>query len=323
MFRFGPIGDFLRWLLDLIYRVVPNYGWAILVFVCLIRLCLLPLDIRSRRGMKRMQDVQPQIDYIQKKYAQDKERLNQKMADLYKKEKISPLSGCLPMLIQLPILFAMFAVMREVTNEKTVDMILQIKAALEAGNLDFRPTFESFFWIRNIFQPDSFMSTVVPVFGDTLPGVGAFGVLTQEMIDEARAFLSTELYADWASAFGNSVIYGSPMLLWRISILQVFNGLFILPVLSAVTQFISSKFMNQNTASASEQQKSTNQLMKWFFPLFSLWICSSSNAGFALYWVAANVIQVLQQLVVNKWIDYSDAKKKTLTNEEAGKNEIH
>ena len=317
--RFGFIGDLLRWLLDLIYGVIPNYGVAILIFVFIIRMCILPLDVKSRRGMKRMQEVQPKIDEINKKYAKDKERLNQKMSDLYKKEKVSPMSGCLPMLLTFPILFAMFAVMREVANEKTVEMILSIKAALEAGNLEYQPVLEGFLWIKNVFQPDSFMSTVVPAASaDAMLGVSAFGALTQEMIDEAKAFLVTEQYANWASAYGNGTIYSAPLLMWTISIPKNFNGLFVLPLLSAATQFLAAKFMNTNTPQPNNQQQNSNQqMMKWMFPLFSLWICASSNAGFALYWVAANIIQVIQQLVINKWIDYSDSKKKLI--EEAGK----
>ena len=319
--RFGFIGDILRWLLDLIYGMIPNYGVAILIFVFIIRMCILPLDIKSRRGMKRMQEVQPKIDELNKKYAKDKERLNQKMSDLYKKEKISPMSGCLPMLLSMPILFAMFAVMREVANEKTVDMILGVKAALEAGNLDYKPMLEGFLWIKNVFQPDSFMSTVVPAASEqAMLGVTAFGALTQEMIDEAKAFLMTEQYANWAAAYGNNAMYSAPLLMWTIAIPQSFNGLFVLPVLSALTQFLATKFMNTNTpqpTAANPQQQSNQAMMKWFFPLFSLWICATSNAGFALYWVAANIIQVIQQLVINKWIDYSDSKKKLI--EEAGK----
>ena len=317
--RFGFIGDILRWLLDLIYGMIPNYGVAIVIFVLIIRMCLLPLDVKSRRGMKRMQEVQPRIDEINKKYAKDKERLNQKMSDLYKKEKISPLSGCLPMLLTFPILFAMFAVMREVANEKTVEMILGVKAALEAGNMEYRPVLEGFLWIKNVFQPDSFMSTVVPAASaDAMLGVSAFGALTQEMIDEAKAFLVTEQYANWAAAYGNISVYSAPLLMWTISIPQSFNGLFILPVLSAATQFLASKFMGTNTPQPADQKQNSNQqMMKWMFPLFSLWICASSNAGFALYWVFANIIQVIQQLVINKWIDYSDSKKKLI--EEAGK----
>jgi membrane protein insertase Oxa1/YidC/SpoIIIJ len=225
------------------------------------------------------------------------------------------------MLLSMPILFAMFAVMREVANEKTVDMILGVKAALEAGNLDYKPMLEGFLWIKNVFQPDSFMSTVVPAASEqAMLGVTAFGALTQEMIDEAKAFLMTEQYANWAAAYGNNAMYSAPLLMWRITIPQSFNGLFVLPILSALTQFVATKFMNTNTpqpTAANPQQQSNQAMMKWFFPLFSLWICATSNAGFALYWVAANIIQVIQQLVINKWIDYSDSKKKLI--EEAGK----
>ena len=319
--RFGFIGDILRWLLDLIYGIIPNYGVAILIFVLIIRLCILPLDIKSRRSMKRMQDVQPKLDELNKKYAKDKERLNQKTADLYKKEKINPMSGCLPMLLTFPILFAMFAVMREVANEKTVEMVLNIKTALEAGNMSYEPALEGFLWIKNVFQPDSFMSTVVPAASENaLAAVTAYGSLTQAMIDEAKAFLTTDLYANWAAAYGNSITYSAPLLMWTISIPQKFNGLFLLPVLSALTQFLASKFMNTSAPASSKdnpQQNANQTMMKWFFPLFSLWICATSNAGFALYWVFANAIQVIQQLVINKWLDYSDKKKKLI--EEAGK----
>ena len=317
--RFGFIGDILRWLLDLIYSIIPNYGVAILIFVLIIRVCLMPLEVKSRRGMKRMQEFQPKIDELNKKYANDKERLNQKMSDLYKKEKISPMSGCLPMLLTFPILFAMFAVMREVANEKTVEMILNIKAALTAGNTEYQPVLEGFLWIKNVFQPDSFMSTVVPAANEqAMMGVTAFGALTQEMIDEAKAFLLTAEYADWAAAYGNSTVYSAPMLMWTISVPKNFNGWFVLPVLSALTQFVATQLMNTtNPTPSNSQQNSSQQMMKWFFPLFSLWICATSNAGFALYWVFANIIQVIQQLVINKWIDYSDSKKKLI--EEAGK----
>ena len=317
--RFGFIGDILRWLLDLIYSIVPNYGVAILIFVLIIRVCIMPLEVKSRRGMKRMQEFQPKIDELNKKYANDKERLNQKMSDLYKKEKISPMSGCLPMLLTFPILFAMFAVMREVANEKTVEMILNIKAALTAGNTEYQPVLEGFLWIKNVFQPDSFMSTVVPAANEqAMMGVTAFGALTQEMIDEAKAFLLTPEYAEWAAAYGNSTVYSAPMLMWTISNPKNFNGWFLLPVLSAVTQFVASQLMNTtNPTPSNSQQNSTQQMMKWFFPLFSLWICATSNAGFALYWVFANIIQVFQQIAINKWISYTDSKKKLI--EEAGK----
>ncbi len=311
--RLGFIGDILRWALDLIYSLVGNYGWAVLIFTLLIRLVLMPLDIKSRRSMKAMQNVQPKIDELNKKYANDKDKLNQKMADLYKKEKINPLSGCLPMLIQLPILFAMFAVMREVANEETIQMILEIKQNILAGVSNYQPKLQSLLWIKNVFQPDSFMSTVVPAAGSALAEITkGSGQVTMEMIEEAKAFLQTNEYSTWAAAYGNAVAYSAPLLMWTISIPTKFNGLFILPVLSAVSQFFTSKFMNAGQQSSNPQQNANTKFMQWFFPLFSLWICASSNAAFALYWVFINVFQIVQQIIIGKLIDRSENKKKLI-----------
>ena len=308
--RFGPIGDLLRWILDLIYSLVGNYGWSVLVFTLFIRLCLMPLDIKSRQSMKRMSAIQPQLDALNKKYANDKEKLNKKTQELYQKAKINPLSGCLPLLIQMPILFAMFVVMREIANEETVSMILNIKESLAAGVTDFRPQLQGVMWIKNVFQPDSFTSTVVPAAGDTLSYITrASGQMTMEMLEEAREFLATDAYRVWADAYGNAVVYSAPLLFWTINVPTVFNGLFILPVLSAVSQFISSKYMNAANQQTSSQQNSSSALMKWFFPIFSLWICATSTAAFALYWVFVNIFQILQQFIIGKLIDRSEAQK--------------
>ena len=311
--RFGPIGDILRWMLDQIYALTGNYGWAVLVFTLVIRLLLLPLDIKSRKSMKRMQAVQPLADELNKKYANDKEKLQRKMSELYKKEKVSPLSGCLPMLIQFPILFAMFAVMREIANEETVSMILSIKEGIESGVENFMPQLQGLLWIKNVFQPDSFMATVFPPAGDTLAIITkASGSMTMEMVDAAKAFLATDAYAAWAEAMGNAVVYKAPMLMWTITIPKVFNGFFILPILSCVTQFISSKFMDTNQGQQAQQpnQKSSQAMMKYFFPLISLWICATSNAAFALYWSFVNVLQIGQTYIINLILDRSNNKKK-------------
>lgn len=311
MFRFGPIGDLLRWILELIYRVIPNYGWAVIVFTLLIRILLLPFDIKSKRSMKRTAAIQPQLDALNKKYANDREKLAQKQQELYRREKINPLSGCLPMLLSMLILFPMFYVMREISDEEIITQVLSIKEALDSGVQGFKPALQPFLWIKNVFQPDSFMSTVLPADSTVLQTITkASGAITAEMIETAKTFLDSEAYQSWALANGNEIVYTGMMLFWTIKIPKVMNGLFILPVLSAVSQFLSSKIMNAGQSGAqNEQAAATNKMMKWFFPLFSLWICASSTAGFALYWVASNLIQMIEQFLLGKWIDHSDKKK--------------
>ena len=314
MFRFGFIGDILRWILDNVYHVIPNYGWAVIVFTLIMRLILMPLDIKSKQSMKRMNDVKPQLDAINKKYAKDKEKLNQKTQELYKKEKINPLAGCLPMLIQLPFMFAMYAIMREVAGEQLVKLVLDIKTALDSGVANYQPAFQSFFWIKNVFQPDSFMATVVPAFKDPLGAIGATALLSSDQLNAAKAFLATDQYANWAAAFGNApwytstpiILFGSITIPWKI------NGLFILPLVAAVSQYFSTQLMTAGTPQqpAADGKPNTNQFMKYFFPLFSIWICATSNAGFALYWVSLNLIQLAQQFFINRWFKYKDAQNK-------------
>ena len=220
------------------------------------------------------------------------------------------MSGCLPMLLSMLILFPMFYVMREISDEEIVYQVLSIKEALEAGIQDFKPVLQPFLWIKNVFQPDSFMSTVLPADSNTLATITkASGQVTTEMIEAAKAFLDSETYQTWALANGNDVVYTGMMLFWTIKIPKVFNGLFILPVLSAASQFFSSKLLNAGQKPQNEQAQSTNKMMQWFFPLFSLWICATSTAGFALYWVASNLIQIVEQYLLGKWIDYSEKKK--------------
>lgn len=318
MFRFGPIGDVLRWILELIYQVIPNYGWAVIVFTLLIRVLLLPFDIKSKRSMKRTAAIQPQLDALNKKYANDREKLAQKQQELYRREKINPLSGCLPVLLSMLILFPMFYVMREISDEEIITQVLSIKEALDAGIQDFKPVLQPFLWIKNVFQPDSFMATVLPADSSALATITkASGTVTTEMIDTAKAFLDSEAYQAWALANGNETVYTGMMLFWTIRIPKVMNGLFILPVLSAVSQFLSSKLMNAGQSAQNEQAAATNKMMKWFFPLFSLWICASSTAGFALYWVASNLIQMIEQFLLGKWIDHSEMKKKNELSKEA------
>ena len=118
--------QFLADILGGINSVLGNYGWSIMVFTLLIRLVLMPFDYKSRVSMRRMSDLQPQIAVLQKKYAKDQAKLNQKTSELYKKERINPLSGCLPLLLSYPILIAMFTAMRSFANQQVVKQILEI-----------------------------------------------------------------------------------------------------------------------------------------------------------------------------------------------------
>ena len=98
------MNDFLFNILQWIQSWVGSYGWSMVVFTIMIRLVLTPLDLKSRASMRKTTKLQPQLQALQKKYANDKEKLNAKTAELYKKEHVNPMSSCLPLLLTWPIL---------------------------------------------------------------------------------------------------------------------------------------------------------------------------------------------------------------------------
>ena len=102
-----PIGYILGW----IYEIIPNYGWALIVFTFVVKLLLLPLGLKQQKSMTKMQAMQPKIAALQEKYKNDQQKLSQETMKLYKEYNISPMGGCLPMLIQLPVLFALYRVL--------------------------------------------------------------------------------------------------------------------------------------------------------------------------------------------------------------------
>jgi YidC/Oxa1 family membrane protein insertase len=104
--------DSLGAVIAFFYRLIPNYGVAIILFTLAIRVVLLPLGIKQIRSMQSMQAIQPKVKALQQKYKGNRQKLNEEMMALYKEHGVNPLSGCLPMLAQFPVLIALFAVLR-------------------------------------------------------------------------------------------------------------------------------------------------------------------------------------------------------------------
>ena len=312
------MNDFLVAILNGINSVIHNYGWSMVVFTLLIKLILLPLDYKSRKSMRRMTKLQPQIAKLQKKYANDKEKLNQKTAELYRREGINPMSGCLPMLVSMVILFIMFAAMRTVAN---TEMASQALGLLTTGT----QTNESWLWIKNIWMPDSPFNPVIADSANLRIIPADIWAKVFASLDPASVTALAQYGIDAATISGETVfaalqtlpIYTQETQLWatmpqlnllivNLSIYAHNNGWFILPILAAVTQYLMTLSQPQPAADPNNPAASTNKFMKYFFPLFSLWICSSYNAIFALYWVVSNVFAWVQGLVMNKMFEKMD-----------------
>lgn len=108
---FHAIAAPMFWLLNWFHKLVANWGWAIILLTILIKLVFFPLNAAAARSMGKMKLVAPKLKEIQERYAGDRQKLNQAMMELYKKEKINPLGGCLPILVQIPVFIALYWVL--------------------------------------------------------------------------------------------------------------------------------------------------------------------------------------------------------------------
>ncbi|MDR1598879.1 MAG: YidC/Oxa1 family membrane protein insertase [Oscillospiraceae bacterium] len=320
----GGFNNFLRGVIDMIYSLAHSHGWAVVLFTLLIKLVLTPFDVKSRRSMRRMSALNPKIQALQKKYANDKEKLQQKQAELYKKEKINPLAGCLPMLLTMPVLFAMFAVMRGVANEELARILLtihnaigsltdpaEIKAALDGLTSSGALRFENWLWIKNLWMADSPFASVLPLNATAVQLPVIAGLLDQAQLDAIKAFMGTATYQQALNYFNAVPLPGATvnLLVFQLTVYRNPNGYFVLPILAAVTQYLSTVLTPTDAtqqASANQQTQGTGQMMKIFMPLFSLWICSTSNAAFSLYWVVTNIFMMGEQWALNMYFAARD-----------------
>lgn len=141
---FQAIVDFISHTLQFLFELtvsagIPSYGLAIIMLTIIIKLVLFPLTNKQMRSMKAMQAIQPEMKKIQEKHKKNPEKAQQEMMELYKREGVNPLAGCLPMLVQLPILFALFRAL---------------------GNFQYSVT-PSFLWVPNLSDPDPIILPII------------------------------------------------------------------------------------------------------------------------------------------------------------------
>jgi len=147
-----PFSIALHWLMEFFYRLIPNYGVVILIISLVIKIATYPLTNKSYGSMKRMQMIQPKIQELQQKYKNNKEVLQQKTMELYKEEKVNPMGGCFPMLLQLPLLYGLFIVFRTAIEFRGAPFML---------------------WMKDLSAPDALFN-----FGFNIPLLGSeFNVL--------------------------------------------------------------------------------------------------------------------------------------------------
>ena len=155
----GFLNSLLLTVMKTMHSFINNYALTIILFTILIKLVVMPFNLKSRRSTMRMASVQPKMQALQEKYKDDQEKLNQKMQELYRKEGVSPLGGCLPMIFSMVILFAMFYALRTFANEQ---LVAQFLTFFHNPEMDPTALTDSFLGIKNLWMPDSPFATYMP-----------------------------------------------------------------------------------------------------------------------------------------------------------------
>lgn len=265
-FIYSIIGYPLGWVMWFIYNFLGNnYVISLLLFTIFTRLLMLPSTIKQQKNMVKNAMFKPKLDALQKKYGKNKEKYQEEMMKLYEKEGYNPMSGCLPMLIQFPILFGLIDVVY-----KPLTHILRLPAEV----------------IEKIAEVSG-----LPAMRAQVWALGHVG----ELEGHLSADILEKIQSIDMNMFGMN-LGENPSWSW--------NLLLLIPILSGVTAFISS-FISTKLTSASMEGQGGGMMkgMMLTMPLLSVWISFSVPAGVGLYWIFSNVISTVQTVIMHKIYD--------------------
>lgn len=303
----GPINNLLGWILEVIYRFLSVFGIenaaiCIILFTFIVKSMMIPLTIKQQKFSKISAKMNPELMKINAKYKgkRDEVSMRKQQAEtnaLYQKYGANPTSGCLPMLITLPIMFALYQVVYNIPAyiSDINELYKSIAVGLQ-GSPNFIATFNEHF---NVALKDT---TTTNQIIDTLTKFD-----TSKWDELAKAFPSirdvivsnSDKIMHINSFIGGLNIADSP-------ISRPMPGL-IIPILAVATQWYSTKQLNDaNGLDSSSPGAASMKAMTTFMPLFSGFICLSLPIGVGLYWVAGSAFQIIQQFFINKYFEKMD-----------------
>jgi YidC/Oxa1 family membrane protein insertase len=307
----GSFVNFLANVLQLINNITNNYGLSVMLFTILMRLVLLPLDLKAKASTKKINELQPLLKEINEKYKYDPDKRNRKTAELYQKHGVNPLGGCLPLLIQIPIFFALFAALRQISSMELgsflIDVIKHHDPSIIPVLDQITKAVESSSAIKQRMVdiiPQLFIRTDLPIVDQMKEIAGAENVSL--LLETIKNISNKEIYSFLNAQYGayrflwikNVWIADSPLVSVVGRPIDLFsnewNGLFILPILAGVTSYYQTKLAS--TSTANQQTGGFTAI----FPILSVWFTAMYTAVFGVYWVTNNIFQIVQQIVYNR-----------------------
>ena len=298
----------LGWVMHWIYQLVPSYFLALLIFTFAIRLVLFPLSINNQKSQMDRARLAPRLERIQKKYAQDRQKMAQKQQELYEKEGVKMTGGCLPMILQMLVLFSVIAVIYKPLTYVQQVPAEQINTCISVAVEHMDPEKDKNV-IKQMESEQSYYREIHLLSAlekDAVREDMVKALWEKNSLKPAAAELlldNIEKTGDEFSLFGISLLetpdIAKPRWVW------------IIAILSGVSAFLTSMLsMHYSKMTMSEEQKkmggcSTNMMM-YMMPVMSLVISFTVPAGVAVYWIFSNLLAMVQTVALNAM--YSPAK---------------
>lgn len=294
MFQF--FANIFGYLLNIINNFVGNYGLAIILFTIIIKLVMLPLSMKQQRTMKKSAKLQEEMKVLQFKYKNDPEKLNREMMDLYKKENMSPFSGCLSAIAQFILLISIFYMVRyPLTYMEKIDKS-QLDTYVQQMKDDGMVVSQAYSEIDVVRELD-YLKEKFPE-DETLNRIN----LNMQFFGLDLGKIPQQNLGDWT--------------------------VYIIPVLYIISTFISMRITtsmqsktkkkddivditeNDENAENKENQRNemedamaqSNKMMSWMMPIMSVSISLVAPLGLALYWLVNNILMISERLVLDKFI---------------------
>lgn len=329
----GPIAKILGYLMEGIFYVldiigIHNSGLSIILFTVVIYLCLTPLTYKQQKFSKLQAKMGPEIQAIQAKYKNKKDNdsmmaMNQETQAVYAKYGVSASGSCIQLLIQMPILFALYrviyAIPAYVASVKEVFFPFVDKLIAQKGSAEFIKNFSNAGMYAKQFENESFIGGVTTYIQNTYidvlnrastadwlslktqyPSLSSDVDATLSSLDRYNNFLGLNIANSPSFIIKDAFSNGAYLLV---------VGAILIPVLAAVTQWINTKLMPTQANSGNEQadqMAAQMKMMNTMMPLMSAVFCFTLPAGMGIYWIAGAVIRSIQQVILNKHIDKMD-----------------
>lgn len=303
---FDAIARVLGRLLYIIYKTIAfqNYGVSLILFTIIVKLALLPLSIKQIKSSQKMQEIQPEIDRIQKRYKNDREKLNQELMKIYQEKGVNPASGCLPLFIQLPILWALYYTIRKPLTYmlgwskefigKIILKIMEIQPQFFSGN-EYTYILDKFEGVKNdpvavadLFGRNLYSEIKIVDALNTIPS------LVEDGVEKISLKFLGIFNLGVKPTYNLSAIIQNPGL---------YIPALVIVLIAVVTTYLGSRMSaNQLSQNSNSQAAQTNKTLMFFGPVMTLLIGFQAPLGLSFYWTISNLFQMAQQYFLDKYV---------------------